>query len=126
MKEHIRVVIAEDDPTFRRVLEFMLRREGVTTATAKNGVEALHHLETEPCDLLITDAQMPKMDGIELIEQVRRCEALMNLPIILCTAKGLEIDSEQMMRKYNLAAIFHKPFSPTALIDVVRSRARLI
>lgn len=126
MKKNFRVMIAEDDPAFRRVIEFMLRREGVATITAKDGIEALHQLESAPCDLLVTDAQMPNMGGIELIEQVRGHKSLGSLPIILCTAKGLEIDSEQMMHKYSLTAIFHKPFSPTALIEAIRSRAELI
>ena len=125
MNGNIRVVIAEDDPAFRRVIDFMLRREGVTTITAKDGAEALQHLENEPCDLLVTDAQMPNMNGIELIEHVRRHDSLTNLPIILCTAKGLEIDSETMKRKYNLTAVFHKPFSPLALVQSVRAHAGL-
>ena len=125
MNEKIRIVIAEDDPAFRRVIDFMLRREGATTITAKDGAEALNHLEREPCDLLVTDAQMPNMNGIELIEHVRRHGSLMNLPIILCTAKGLEIDSETMKRKYHLTAVFHKPFSPLALVETVRVHAGL-
>lgn len=125
MKGNIRVVIAEDDPAFRRVIDFMLRREGLTTITAKDGAEALQELEKEPCDLLVTDAQMPNMSGIELIEHVRRSDSLTDLPIILCTAKGFEIDSEQMKRKYNLTAVFHKPFSPLALVDTIRSQIGL-
>lgn len=125
MHGNIHVLIAEDDIAFRRVIDFMLRREGMTTITAGNGAEALEKLKTERCNLLITDAQMPTMNGIELIEHVRTHSLLMDLPIILCTAKGFEIDSEQMKRKYNLTAIFHKPFSPIALVNTVRSHAEL-
>jgi CheY-like chemotaxis protein len=62
-----RVLVADDDPSVRRVLERALEREGYVVATASNGAEALEAVAAAPPDLVVTDINMPDVDGIELL-----------------------------------------------------------
>ena len=62
-----RVLVADDDPSVRRVLERALEREGYEVATASNGAEALEAVAAAPPDLVVTDINMPDVDGIELL-----------------------------------------------------------
>lgn len=58
------ILVVDDSPTIQRTLSFMLRRMGHTALTAPNGIEALNQLETNPVDIIITDINMPEMDGL--------------------------------------------------------------
>ncbi len=115
----IRVAVAEDDAVFRRVITFTLERAGLTVLPVPNGELAWQLLQNEEVACLVTDHQMPLLSGIELLNRVRGDERLRDLPAVLCTAKGLELDSEYLMRRYNLAAILHKPFSPRKLAELL-------
>lgn len=114
-----RILVAEDDAVFRRVIEFTLSRAGYQVSTAANGRLAKEHLAAESCDCLVTDHQMPEMSGIDLLNHIRAIEELRTLPVILCTAKGLELDSHFLMQRYGLTAVLHKPFSPRKLVDIL-------
>lgn len=114
-----RVLVAEDDSVFRRVIEFTLARAGFQVRTAANGAIALQQLQCESYDCLVTDHQMPEMSGIDLLNYVRGSENLRSMPAILCTAKGLELDSEFLQKRYQLAAVLHKPFSPRKLAELL-------
>jgi two-component system response regulator PilR (NtrC family) len=66
-----RLLIVDDEPSMRELLQLVLRREGYAVETAENGRVALERLRERPFDLIISDIQMPDMTGIELLEQVR-------------------------------------------------------
>jgi two-component system, chemotaxis family, chemotaxis protein CheY len=113
------VLVAEDDSVFRRVICFTLTRAGFDVQAAADGQQAWDLLQQGMFDGLVTDHQMPRMSGIELLEQVRANPSLAELQIVLCTAKGLELDSEFLSNRYGLAAVMHKPFSPRKLGEVL-------
>ncbi len=83
----VHVLIVDDDPAYRRFLEAVVGRHGWLTATAEDGEAALAILEREPFDLLLVDYQMPRVDGIQLIERVRAGEALRNVYAMMLTAR---------------------------------------
>jgi CheY-like chemotaxis protein len=116
------VLVAEDDPVFRRVIAFSIERAGFGCETASNGVEAIRLIDRGGIDFLVTDHQMPHCSGLELIEQIRNRAEQRPLPIVLCTAKGYELDSTELVRSYGLLAIIGKPFSPKQLIRVIASQ----
>lgn len=118
--ETFRVVVAEDDAVFRRVIAFTLERAGFDVSPVANGQLAWELLQAGRVDCLVTDHQMPQLSGIELIAKTRGDERLRSLPIVLCTAKGLELDSEYLIRRYDLSAVLHKPFSPRKLADLLQ------
>lgn len=115
------ILVAEDDPVFRHVIAFTLQQSGFGVDAVGDGQKAMSLLSSGTYDLMITDHQMPLCSGLELIEQIRGQDAYANLPIILCTARGMELDKEGLRLRYNLSEIMHKPFSPRMLADRARS-----
>ena len=110
-----RVLIAEDDLAFRRVISFSIERRGWFAEAVASGELALQRLASgESYDFLITDHQMPGISGIELVERIRE-SGNRSLQIVLCTAKGMELNTELLVQKYNLLRVLNKPFSPTLL-----------
>ena len=114
-----RVLIAEDEPVFRRVISFTLQRQGFQVTAVPNGAEAWERLNSEPFDAMVTDHQMPGGSGIELLEKVRASDLFGKFPIILCTAKGLELDAGYLIERFGLVTVLHKPFSPQRLAKLL-------
>lgn len=115
------VLIAEDDPVFRRVLIAAVSRTGLETEAVSNGEEAYERIQRGGVDFLVLDYQMPVRSGAELLEQMaNETQHKYRLPpTILCTAKGFEIDGPALMDRYGLVAILHKPFSATQLAKLI-------
>lgn len=113
------VLIIEDDPVFRRVLSFTVAKSGLSVETANDGEEGFERLARGGIDFIVTDFQMPRCGGIELLTRLDELPDYTRPPAILCTAKGLELDSEQLRRDFRLACIMHKPFSPRKLSEVI-------
>lgn len=112
----LQVVVAEDNRVLQDVMRFNLIRSGFDVRTATDGAAALALLEESPADLLITDCQMPGMSGLELCRRVRNHARFRDLPILFCTAKGLEIGQETL-DDLRLPVILCKPFSPSSMIE---------
>lgn len=117
----IQILVAEDDPVFRRVIVFSLKQLGFSVDSASDGEQAHRQLQAGNYDLLVTDHQMPLCSGLELIQRLRNSTRFANLPVVLCTARGLELDKEDLRSQFHLADIMHKPFSPRLLAERVRS-----
>ncbi len=114
-------LIVEDSPTMRQLLAFTLRRlKECRIIEAVDGVDALKKLTTERVDLVITDINMPMMDGLKLISLIRGNARTRTLPIIIVTTEGAEED-----RKRGLAlgadAYIPKPIQPSDLLKTVAS-----
>jgi two-component system chemotaxis response regulator CheY len=114
-------LIVEDSPTMRQLLAFSLRRlKDCRIIEAVDGVDALKKLTTERVDLVITDINMPMMDGLKLISVIRGSARTKTLPIIIVTTEGAEED-----RKRGLAlgadAYIPKPIQPSELLKAVAS-----
>lgn len=77
----MKILIVEDDPTSTLILERSLRKAGYETLSAKDGVEALEILGKQPCDAIVSDWMMPRMDGIELVHKIRT--SIQPLPVLL-------------------------------------------
>lgn len=82
------VLIAEDSPTQAQELKLLLEDEGFQVAIAKNGLEAKSIISQSMPDIVITDMDMPVMNGLQLVEYIRREHA--DLPVVLMTAFGSE------------------------------------
>ncbi len=119
------VLIAEDDPVFRRVMNFTIARCGLTVETASDGLAAYQRICGGGIDFLVTDHQMPLCTGLELLEMLERNLDVVRPPVILCTAKGLELDSQHLQSRFALAAIMHKPFSPRRLSELILQHIRV-
>ena len=112
------VLIAEDDPVFRRVMVFSIARQGLTVECVSDGEAAYQRLCLGGISFLVTDHQMPICSGVELLERMATSNTgIVRPPAILCTAKGLELDSADLQSRYDLVAVMHKPFSPRRLSE---------
>jgi CheY-like chemotaxis protein len=89
------ILLAEDNPVNQRVAKLMLQRLGYRVDVVSNGLEALQAVERQAYDLLLTDVQMPEMDGYEATRRIRDTAALAGLRIIAMTANAMEEDRQR-------------------------------
>jgi len=124
----VKVLIVEDDPAVRDVVEHALSREGMGTQTAGDGEAALEQMrrEAEPFDLVVLDVMLPGMDGVSVCREIRAGDAgsaSSDVPIIMLTARsdetsvvvGLEVGADDYITK---------PFRPRELVGRVRAHLR--
>ncbi|MCA9119012.1 MAG: response regulator [Planctomycetaceae bacterium] len=114
-----RILLADDELHIRRAAEFKLKRE-YEVLCAEDGQEAWEMILEDRPDVLVTDLQMPRMTGIELIEHIRANEATADLPVILLTAKGFELAHDEVFETLNVFRLVSKPFSPRELCKLVQ------
>lgn len=114
-----RALIVDDNLALARVTQFALDRAGYETQTARNGRHALEVAQASQFDVVVTDQQMPEMTGIELCRALRSLPQYAERPIILLTAKGLELELPRLREELGISAVFSKPFSPGAVVRAV-------
>jgi CheY-like chemotaxis protein len=112
-----KALIVDDNIALARVTQFALNRAGLETSLAGNGRLALERCAAEHFDIIISDQQMPEMTGLEFLTRLRALPAYAETPIILLTAKGLELELPRIQRELNINAVFPKPFSPSAVVE---------
>ncbi len=119
-----RVLIVDDEPRNRQLLEVMLSSEGLLFSTATNGEEALARVAEEPPDLVLLDVMMPGMDGYEVAEKLKSDSVTRNIPIIMVTALD---DRDARMRGLTAGAedFISKPVDRAELRVRVRNLLRL-
>ncbi|WP_456439799.1 response regulator [Caldithrix abyssi] len=115
MFEDKRILFVEDSPTMRRIIANSLKQLGVQEfEEAENGLDALEKLHQAPFDLLVTDWNMPEMNGKELVEEVRKLPQFKELPIMMITTRGMEEDVLTAIQ-VGVNAYIVKPFTPEIL-----------
>jgi two-component system chemotaxis response regulator CheY len=115
-----RIMTVDDSPTVRQMLSFTLEDAGYEVLEAVDGVDALQKLAAgEKVDMLITDLNMPNMDGIELIRAVRKDSANRFIPIIMLTTEAQE-SKRQEGKSAGASGWIVKPFKPQQVLAVVR------
>jgi DNA-binding response OmpR family regulator len=82
------VLIVEDDPAARTLLDRFLRREGYCTALAADGVEGLRWAMAQTPALVVLDLSMPRLDGLRLLRALRDIDTLSNVPVIVTTSRS--------------------------------------
>ena len=114
------ILIAEDSITSRMLLKNILETAGYEVKTAVDGMDALTMLRAEDFDLLISDVDMPRMDGFDLTASIRADKKLSELPVILVTALGSREDRERGMEVGANAYIIKSDFDQANLLEAVR------
>ncbi|MDP2313896.1 MAG: sigma-54 dependent transcriptional regulator [Pseudomonadota bacterium] len=117
-----RILVVDDEPSIRKVLQAHLARDGHAVETATDGGEAITRLEGEPFDLVITDLKMPGVGGLELLAHVR--QNLPGLPLIVITAHGT-VDSAVEALKLGAFDYITKPFDLAELRTAVDKALRV-
>ncbi len=114
------IALVDDDRNILASVSMALEAEGFTVRAYTDGAEALRGLSTNPVDLAILDIKMPRMDGMELLERLRRES---DLPVIVLTSKDDEVD-ELMGLRMGADDYIKKPFSQRLLIERIRALLR--
>lgn len=117
MSESNHILVVDDSPTQLRQIQMVLENEGFSVRTAQNGTMALESIRTDPPTLVITDLQMPEMDGFQLVASVR--ESAPSVPVIVTTAQGSEEIVAKVLR-HGASSYVPKRDIHTELIPVVR------
>lgn len=115
-----RLLIAEDSFTSRGLLKAILEAAGYQVATANDGLEAWNALKQESFDLLVSDVEMPRMDGFTLTDRVRADPNLARLPIVLVTALESEEDRARGLEAGANAYLVKSGFAQDSLLDAIR------
>jgi two-component system, OmpR family, alkaline phosphatase synthesis response regulator PhoP len=117
-----KILLVDDEKDIVEFLEYSLLQNGFKVIIAYNGEEALEKISEKP-DLIILDVMMPKMNGYEVCERIRKIDEFKHIPIIFLTAKGSETDEVYGL---NIGAndFIQKPISPKKLIARVNSNLR--
>ena len=113
------ILIVDDDPICLMLASLALRQAGFSTATAADGTEALDLLQDLQPDLILSDIQMPNMDGFEFVRRTRQIPRLCEIPVIALTAFS-GADSQQRAFDAGFNAYIPKPFTTAALTAQVR------
>ena len=115
-----KLLIVEDSPTMRRLISFSLKRfRNVQIIEAVDGLDALRKLAgPEKIDLMLTDINMPGLDGLKLVSLVRENAQLRNIPIIIITTEGAEEDRERGLA-LGANAYIAKPIQSSHLIRTI-------
>lgn len=113
------VLVVDDSITVRRVTQRLLKREGFRVALAADGLQALERLQEEKPAVVLTDIEMPRMDGFDLTRNIRGDAKLLDLPIIMITSRIAEKHREHA-RELGVDHYLGKPYSEDELIGLVR------
>lgn len=114
------VLVVEDSATMRQLICHALRRiEGIELVEAGDGVDALARLGTRKPDLVLTDINMPNLDGFGLLRELRARPDCRDLPVIVLTTAGAVTDQERA-KELNVAGYVTKPVKPDVVVAAVR------
>lgn len=119
----VRVMMCDDEIHILRAAEFKIARAGFDVRCAPDGLAAWEAIQAERPDMLITDFQMPRLDGLGLIQRLREAPATRDLPVVMLTAKGFEVSPQELADTLGVLAVLAKPFSPRELLRLVESIA---
>lgn len=114
------ILVCDDEAHILHAVTFKFSTAGFDVVQASNGREAMDWLASHTPDFIITDYQMPLVDGFELCQFIRSRHETGQVPIIMLTAKALELSEDAVKQQFGLEAIFMKPFSPRGLLDHVK------
>jgi two-component system, chemotaxis family, chemotaxis protein CheY len=113
-----RILVAEDGPDIRGLLEHIFVRDGHEVVTAADGVEALEHYAQGSFDLICSDLDMPRLNGIELTRAIR-ADAADDVPILMISG-SVTPDDVRVARAAGISAFQGKPFTPPQLREHVQ------
>jgi two-component system chemotaxis response regulator CheY len=117
----VKILVVEDSPTMRQLVGFALKRlPNVEIVEAADGVDGLKKVNSNRFDLIITDINMPVMDGLKLISIVRKDINYRNIPIMIITTEGGAEDRERALA-LGADAYITKPIQAGQVLDTVKS-----
>jgi two-component system alkaline phosphatase synthesis response regulator PhoP len=111
-----KILVVDDEIYIVHILDFSLGMEGYEVVTALDGEQALEKLKQEKPDLIVLDIMMPKLDGYEVCKAIKSDPETRQIPVILLSAKGRNVD-QKMGFDVGADDYITKPFSPRKLVE---------
>lgn len=115
-----KVLVVDDEIYIVHILDFSLGMEGYEVLTALDGEQALEKAKQEKPDLIVLDIMMPKLDGYETCKMLKADEETRDIPVILLSAKGRNVD-QKIGFEVGADDYITKPFSPRKLVERINS-----
>ena len=115
-----KILVVDDEIYIVHILDFSLGMEGYEVVTALDGEQALEKARTEHPDLIVLDIMMPKLDGYETCKALKSDETTKNIPVILLSAKGRNVD-QKVGFEVGADDYITKPFSPRKLVERINA-----
>jgi len=114
-----RVLVAEDNPGLAHVMRFNLELLDLDVTVALDGDQAWQAAQDTTFDLIVSDHEMPGLTGVQLCERIRQLPKYQETPIIMVTARELELDGKRLRQQLLINAVFAKPYSPAKVCETV-------
>jgi len=115
-----KVLVAEDSLTTRTLEKNILEAAGFDVTTAVDGAEALTKLHEKSFDIVVTDVQMPRMDGFALTERIKKDDRFKNIPVVLVTALQTEADKRRGIEAGADAYITKGTFDQKRFLEIIQ------
>ena len=123
-----KVLVVDDEIHIVHIVAIKLRNNGYEVVSAENGQQGFELACEEMPDIIITDFQMPILNGLEFVRKLRENEKTSDIPVVMLTARGFSIEDEQK-KQLNISECLSKPFSPRELLmnieDILHARQML-
>jgi two-component system chemotaxis response regulator CheY len=113
------VLTVDDSRAMRDMLKFSLTEAGFRVVQAEDGIHGLEVLASERPDVVVTDLNMPRMDGFGFIEALRADDARKDMPVLVLTTEN-DSDKKSRARAAGATGWIMKPFDPVKLVDAIR------
>jgi chemosensory pili system protein ChpA (sensor histidine kinase/response regulator) len=113
-----RVMVVDDSVTVRKVTSRLLERQGMDVVVAKDGVEAMAMLQERRPDVMLLDIEMPRMDGFEVLRQIRHDERLHHLPVVMISSRT-GAKHQQHATELGVNGFLGKPFQESELLAII-------
>lgn len=114
------VLVVDDEPNIVLSIKFLINQQGYAVRTASNGEEALQELSRQIPDLILLDIMMPKPDGYEVCQKIRATPEWKDIPVIMLTAKGRDVEKQKGLAM-GADDYITKPFATHELVAKVRA-----
>lgn len=113
------VLLCDDEIQIIRAAEFKIKRAGYDVSIASDGQEGWEMIQQQRPDIVVTDCQMPRLDGLGLVKMIRANSDTADIPVLMLSAKGYELEEEYLYETLNILKLIPKPFSPRELLKTI-------
>lgn len=116
----MKILVVDDEPHITHMLRFLFEKRGHVVTTASDGEAALERVRAEPPDLVFLDLNLPKKNGFQVCEEIRKEQRFRDLPVYMLTAQGQDANREKGMA-IGATGYILKPFAPSALVALLNT-----
>lgn len=116
-----RILLCDDELHILRAAEFKFKRAGYEVVCASDGQEGWEQIQAQRPDIVVTDCQMPRMNGLQLAQRIKETPETSDLPVIMLSGKGFELSQEELRERFGIHRLMAKPFSPRELYSEVEA-----